>query len=176
LPVLLLGLGLTAPLRADAPPAAARDSLAAQMADLKPRSRDLRSLRELGGRGSFRDYTANPVLKPGRPGEWDAASIGSMSVLKVGEIFHLYYEAWGSARSGQVDYTSLQIGHAVSYDGLTWAKDPANPVLPAAAEGQWDHAGTWDPFVLFEDGKFKMWYGGGCDPHCEWGYAESGDG
>src|ERR1017187_4752789 len=36
--------------------------------------------------------------------------------------------------------------------------------------------GSWDPFVLYEDGVFKMWYGGGENTHCDWGYAVSADG
>ncbi len=40
---------------------------------------------------------------------------------------------------------------------------------------EWDRDGTWDPFVLYEDGVCKMWYGGG-NAHCDWGYAGSADG
>ena len=40
----------------------------------------------------------------------------------------------------------------------------------------WDRVGTWDPFVLYEGGVFKMWYGGGTDQDCDWGYATSTDG
>ena len=31
------------------------------------------------------------------------------------------------------DFTSLQIGHATSPDGIHWTKDPANPILPKGA-------------------------------------------
>jgi hypothetical protein len=99
-----------------------------------------------------------------------------MSVLKVGEVFHMYYEAWGVRINNASDYNSLQIGHATSGDGLNWIKDAANPVLPKGAGSAWDRDGTWDPFVLYEDGVFKMWYGGGMDNHCDWGYAVSTDG
>ena len=74
------------------------------------------------------------------------------------------------------DYRSLQIGHATSRDGLHWTKDPANPVLPKGTASAWDREGTWDPFVLHEDGVFKMWYGDGMDDHGGWGYAVSTDG
>jgi hypothetical protein len=30
--------------------------------------------------------------------------------------------------------------------------------------------------VIYEDGVFKMWYGGGMDSHCDWGYATSTNG
>jgi hypothetical protein len=46
----------------------------------------------------FKVYHSNPVIKPGGKGQWDAGALGSMSVLKVGGVFHMYYEAW-SVRS-----------------------------------------------------------------------------
>lgn len=124
------------------------------------------------------DYPDNPVLAPGPAGSFDAGALGTMNVLKVGKIFHMYYEAWG-VRSGKSDnwseFTSLQIGHATSADGIHWQKDPANPVLPKGSGDDWDRDGTWDPFVMYENGVFKMWYGGG-QQHCDWGYAVSTDG
>ena len=118
----------------------------------------------------------NPVLTPGSKGTWDAGALGSMSVVKVGEVFHMYYEAWGTRENMSTDYNSLQIGHATSNDGIHWNKDPANPVLTNGTANDWDRDGTWDPFVIYEDGMFKMWYGGGMDNHCDWGYATSSDG
>ncbi|HOU13889.1 MAG TPA: hypothetical protein PKZ84_12330 [Anaerolineae bacterium] len=127
----------------------------------------------------FKEYAGNPVLVTGSKGEWDAGALGTMSVLKVGDLFHMYYEAWGQ-RSGtqwvKEDYYSLQIGHATSRDGIHWIKDPKNPVLKKGAAGQWDHHGTWDPFVLYEDSLFKMWHGGGANDYCDWSYATSRDG
>jgi hypothetical protein len=133
-------------------------------------------LRELAGTGHFAVYPNNPVLEPGSKGEWDAGAMGSMTVLKVGEVLHVYYEAWGVRSDSAGDYNSLQIGHATSRDGLHWTKDKTNPVLPKGTGSAWDRDGTWDPFVLYENGVFKMWYGGGMDQHCEWGYAVSTDG
>ena len=126
--------------------------------------------------GRWQIYTNNPVLRPGAKGEWDAGALGSMTVLRVGEVFHMYYEAWGVRGSQAADYLSLQIGHATSPDGLHWKKDPANPVLRKGTDQDWDRDGTWDPFVLHEDGVFKMWYGGGENTHCDWGFAVSIDG
>lgn len=121
-------------------------------------------------------YPKNPVLRPGADGEWDAGALGTMTGLKVGKMFHLYYEAWGVRSDIAEDYSSLQIGHATSRDGLYWTKDTASPVLPKGTGSAWDRDGTWDPFVLYEDGVFKMWYGGGMDNYCDWGYAVSTDG
>ena len=140
---------------------------------------DVRELRRLSDRDGWREYSGNPVLEPGKAGEWDAGALGSMSVLKVGGTYHMYYEAWG--KRGEEwsisDYETLQIGHAVSADGVHWTKDPHNPVLPKSSKaGDWDAHGTWDPFVLYEDGVFKMWYGGGVGDECDWGFAVSKNG
>jgi len=136
------------------------------------------TVRRLGGENGFRVYDKNPVLTSGNSGEWDAGALGSMSLLRVGEVYHMYYEAWGTRSEKEWDadeYNSLQIGHAISLDGIHWTKDPDNPVLPRGASGEWDRNGTWDPFVIFEDGMFKMWYGGG-NEECDWGFAVSKDG
>ena len=138
----------------------------------------VQQLRDLAGTNHWAVYPDNPVLRPGVKDEWDAGAVGSMTVLKVGEVFHMYYEAWGAPHGGNrgLDYRTLQIGHATSRDGVHWTKDPANPVLPKGDGKDWDKDGSWDPFVLYENGVFKMWYGGGMDRHCEWGYAVSTDG
>jgi hypothetical protein len=140
----------------------------------------INEVRALGNRTGFKVYDANPVVKTGEKGEWDAGALGSMTVLKVGSIYHMYYEAWGVRSEKEWDadeYESLQIGHATSRDGVHWTKDPANPVLPRGAVGEWDRTGTWDPFVLYEDGLFKMWYGGGGGGKpCDWAFAVSKDG
>ena len=102
-------------------------------------------------RKGFEDHTGNPiVLAPGSEGEWDAGAIGSVTVIKVKNKFHMYYEAWGrmGQKATRQDYESLQIGHATSADGILWEKDPANPVIKKGKKGEWDEDGTWDAFVI----------------------------
>ena len=113
---------------------------------------DFQRLRDLAGTDRWAVCPDNPVLRPGAKGEWDAGALGSMTVLKVGDVLHLYYEAWGVRGNSAADYGSLQIGHATSRDGLRWTKDPANPVLSKGSGDAWDRDGTWYPFVLHEDG------------------------
>jgi hypothetical protein len=126
--------------------------------------------------GRWQPFTNNPILPLGPAGTWDSGAIGTMNVLRVGAMFHMYYEAWGVRNDARSDYNSLQVGHATSRDGIHWTKDPTNPVLPKGSGDDWDRDGTWDPFVVYEDGVFKMWHGGGMDQHCDWGYAVSSDG
>ena len=110
--------------------------------------------RTLATKGRWVTYEGNPVLDLGADGQWDCGTLATMSVLKVGDTYHMYYEA---GVKGVRDY---QNGHAVSTDGIHWVKDKANPVIPFGNKGKWDDSETWDPFVLYEDGVFKMWYGG----------------
>jgi len=129
----------------------------------------------LAGKNNWKAYPQNPIITPGPKGTWDSWAVMSMTVVKVGDTFHLYYEG------GLTGCRDLQIGHASSSDGLNWVKDPENPVLRPGKAGEWDEGATWDPFVIYEDGLFKMWYGGerkgvkqGWDYQC--GYAVSKDG
>lgn len=115
---------------------------------------EVTDLGKLATKGMWAKYAGNPVLDLGAGGEWDCGTLATMNVLKVGDTCHMYYEA---GRTGVLDF---QVGHAVSTDGIHWEKDPANPVIPFGEDGEWDDAETWDPFVLYEDGIFKMWYGG----------------
>lgn len=74
-------------------------------------------LKKLGSTTGFKVCQTNPVMKPGGKGQWDGGALGSMSVLKVGDVFHMYYEAWGVRTDKEWDaheYESLQIGHATS--------------------------------------------------------------
>ncbi|MHC4618848.1 MAG: glycoside hydrolase family protein [Planctomycetota bacterium] len=128
--------------------------------------------KHFAGKTGWSVYPGNPIIEPGKVGEWDSWAVMSMTVVKVGDTFHLYYEG------GLTGCGDLQIGHATSADGLCWAKDPENPVLPPGRPGEWDEGATWDPFVIYEDGLFKMWYGGEKKNHRDFqcGYAVSKDG
>ena len=111
-------------------------------------------LRKIAGRGKWKPFSGNPVVSPGPPGSWDSWNAATMNILKAGTDYHMYYEG------GSIGVEDYQIGHAISADGVAWDKDPANPVIPFGETGAWDDRETWDPFVIFEDGVFKMWYGG----------------
>ncbi|MHC4271060.1 MAG: hypothetical protein ACYST2_01955, partial [Planctomycetota bacterium] len=58
-------------------------------ADFKEKPQNLAST------AAFKPYHGNPVVTMGEKGEWDAGALGSMTVLKVGDTFHMYYESWG---------------------------------------------------------------------------------
>lgn len=141
----------------------------------------LEDLKQLGSTEGFKYYGGNPILDTGQEGSFDAGALGSMTVVLVDSVFHLYYETWGLRTDAEWDadeYESLTIGHASSRDGIHWTKDPENPVLDRGGEVDFDRTGVWDPYVVYQDGVFKMWYGGGggSQPNFGWAYATSTDG
>jgi len=113
-------------------------------------------------------YSKNPVLTLGEPGSWDDQSINGPEVLFIDSVFHMWY--------GGFDGSHEQIGHATSYDGITWEKDTLNPVLKVGGAGSWDNASVSQLSVLFDGTNFHMWYGGGPDFGWRIGYAYSEDG
>lgn len=98
-------------------------------------------------------HAGNPVLMPGSAGAWDAAQIDSPSVIAVDGVYHMWY-------SGVDAQDDNRIGHATSPDGLVWTKDPANPVIDTNDPYAWDAFEAIHPFVLYDDGAFKMYYNG----------------
>ena len=65
-------------------------------------------------------HSGNPVLRK-TSGYWDNEGAGGqLSVIKVGNIYRMYYKGYGSAKSGWTFY-----GLAESNDGTMWMKKGA---------------------------------------------------
>jgi predicted GH43/DUF377 family glycosyl hydrolase len=110
-------------------------------------------------------YEGNPVLDLGASGEWDDTNILNPSVLFEEGIYKMWYSSY--------DGYNWRIGYATSTDGIVWTKCEGNPVLDLGELGDWDDVGPSDPSVLFEDGKYKMWYSGDDGSNYRIGYATS---
>lgn len=76
--------------------------------------------------------------------------VGNPSVIYENGQYHMFYHA------------DRDIGHAVSYDGVDWTKDPENPVLsPELNNNQaFDQRRVMDPFVINRNGTYYMYYTG----------------
>jgi hypothetical protein len=109
----------------------------------------------------------NPVLPRGSSGAWDYAWVHTGSVLYDSTQYHLWYSAWDGLSNW------VRTGHATSPDGLTWTKDPSNPVLTV---GSWDTPRAELASVVFDGDTFHMWYAGGDYFLYKIGYATSTDG
>ena len=115
--------------------------------------------------------SANPVLTTGPSGSWDSQRILFPSVIKNSTGYEMWY-------MGYDDNWNAAIGHATSPDGVTWTKDPANPVLEPGGDGAWDESLVAHPCVLYDSaaGIYRMWYLGCGRDGCAIGYAFSPDG
>jgi predicted GH43/DUF377 family glycosyl hydrolase len=116
-------------------------------------------------------YPGNPVLT-GQLGTWHAY-LGMSSVLYNSDSSR--YEMWFTC-GAQASYP-YTIGFAWSYDGISWNVDSSNPVL-TPTPGAWDAYTVIAPYVLRENGQYKMWYSGSATPAflLKIGYATSPDG
>jgi len=85
-------------------------------------------------------------------GSWEHSATKSPEVWHDGQLYHLLFSAGGSS--------AWQVGHAVSVDGLRWARSGDDPVLPAGAEGAWDDGATINAFALAEPDGVTVWYSG----------------
>jgi hypothetical protein len=116
-------------------------------------------------------YPGNPVLI-GQPGTWYAYT-SMNSVLYNADSSR--YEMWFTA-GAQIPYP-YTIGFAKSIDGITWEVYSSNPVL-SPTPGSWDAYTVFAPYVLRENGQYKMWYTGCATSSVlvRIGYATSPDG
>jgi hypothetical protein len=100
--------------------------------------------------------SAEPVLSPGAPGTFDGDGVSMGCLCEANGKKFLYYLGW--RRQTDVPWRNT-IGLAV-YDPSTGAfqKHGRNPVLELNETDP--HTLTY-PFVLFDEGQYKMWYGSG---------------
>ena len=95
---------------------------------------------------------SNPVLTTGAAGSWDSRNVFNPVVLEDGGVYHLWYSG-----SSLLSPNTYSIGHATSLDGVTWAKDPVNPVLTPTL-GTWDSRSILTGSVLMEADGYTLWY------------------
>jgi predicted GH43/DUF377 family glycosyl hydrolase len=109
----------------------------------------------------------NPVLTRESQKAWDRSWVNAGSVLYDGSEYHMWYTGCDTLKG-------INIGHATSLNGLTWIKDPENPVL--ITEISWDCPRVDFPSVIFDGTTYHMWYSGGWFFQWKIGYATSSDG
>ncbi|MGB2897344.1 MAG: choice-of-anchor Q domain-containing protein [Anaerolineales bacterium] len=114
-------------------------------------------------------HPGNPVLAVGAASSWEDEDVTGPTVLKDDGTYHMWY----AGNNG----SEFRIGHATSSDGITWVKDPANPVLDVGDVGDWDWLGIYSPDVVKIGDSYKLWYSGETLPQAwQTGHAESTDG
>ena len=119
-------------------------------------------------------YADNPILKGGPSGNWNH-SVVEASVLYNADSSR--FEMWFVGTSGSPVFP-YRVGFATSIDGLTWEMHPNNPVLSPGSTGEWDAYTVEFPYVIRENGQYKMWYSSGGSNYIQYkiGFATSPDG
>lgn len=88
-------------------------------------------------------------------------------VIKVDGVYKMWYT--GQARNHSF------IGYAESTNGINFKKMCEDPIM--IPEFPWEKDSVMNPCVMYENGKYRMWYSAGetCEPNVN-AYAESDDG
>lgn len=58
-------------------------------------------------------YDSNPIQSPPNDGSWLSKSVSGVDVLKIDNVYHMYYNAFDDSGVSRVGYTT-------SSDGITW--------------------------------------------------------
>ena len=91
-----------------------------------------------------------PVLPLGGKGDFDEASHAGPVVLKVEDVYYLFYIG-GSSQGWKA-------GLATSMDGIHWTKSPANPILNVGGKNDWDGGSILSIDALWMKDRFHIWY------------------
>lgn len=94
------------------------------------------------------NLNTTPVFSPSsQAADWDSERVETPSILKVGSTYHLYYSA---CKNSTCAANVFSIGHATSSDGVSWTRDPGNPVIsPSSTLAEWGGSGVGEPFAYY---------------------------
>ena len=96
---------------------------------------------------------SSPVLQPA-PG-WETGNLYSPSVIYDGTVYGMWYTGCNTSSPA-----ICQIGYATSKDGITWTRDPSNPILSVGPSGAWDAGDVENQCVVQYNGGFLLYYDG----------------
>lgn len=101
---------------------------------------------------------SDPVMMPGKDGEWDDCFLWMPYVTRNADGYHMYYGASDENRRERLQ----AMGYATSEDGLHWTRYPGNPVYSVQDDPfiiQHSKAGYMEnPCVLCQDSLCFMYY------------------
>ncbi len=108
---------------------------------------------DLSAGGKVLDISAKPVLRPGALGMFDDCGVSIGSIVRAGDTRFLYYMGWNLAVT--VPWKNA-IGLAISEAGAPFERWSAFPVV---ALDEQDPYSISYPWVIQDEGKYRMWYG-----------------
>ena len=96
----------------------------------------------------------NPVISRGLPGAWDSGIAFFPEVVVHEGLYYAFYCGASSLIAGPI-----ATGYATSEDGLTWEKNPSNPVFEGDGTG-FDAFSVCDPAVVVDGDTWVLYYDG----------------
>jgi hypothetical protein len=103
-----------------------------------------------------KDTANNPVLLAGGSGQWDQNNFLAR-VIEMNDSLYMCY----TAEAVPGNNSTSAIGFAKSADmGITWLKDPGNPIITQGTPGSWDYGRIEMGSILFKDDTLKIYYDG----------------
>jgi len=97
---------------------------------------------------NWTEYAGNPIMSPAYA--WEESRVHPMQVLTGPSGYELFYYA---------AFNYVQIGHAVSTDGIAWNRTPTSPIL-SPGPSPWDSASLGVHSVVQVGAERWMWYSG----------------
>jgi len=82
-------------------------------------------------------------------------AVYSPTVVYDGTTYGMWYTATGNS-----DGTQTQVEFASSRDGITWVKDPSNPIFSYGPSGSWDAGGIQNQCAISYQNGFLLYYDG----------------
>ena len=110
----------------------------------------------------FTEVDGNPLLEPEE--DWENQAVAHPTVVRTGDVYEMWYAS-----------STLQLGYALSEDGVSWTKYCHNPVF-SGVDGTWDEGEIKSPEVIWDGAHYLMTYAGGGEGNWSVGWAMSTDG
>lgn len=100
------------------------------------------------------EWTVDEIPVVSMDQSWENRNLFYPTVVKSDDVYLMYY---GSYLANNSDKTA--IGCAASLDGITWHKNPHNPVLRPDPEREWEsNYTTSQSLIRNADGSWRIWY------------------
>jgi len=84
--------------------------------------------------------------------KWDAGTVYSPAVIFDGSTYWMWYSG------ADEDLKTWLVGYATSGDGISWTRNPGNPILPQGPSGAWDSYDSVDNQGVVQVGTSVMLY------------------
>lgn len=102
---------------------------------------------------SWKKICREPVLNLGQKDEWDGFHIADPRVIKINDLFLMFYTGYDLKKRGR-------IGLAFSQNLINWTKFKLNPVLNVGKRGEWDCDEACRADIFQDQDKYFIIYSG----------------